>query len=397
MLNYIKWKIIYILGLVISLSSYIFLFWCIYKTGIAAIEHSDNLKEYMSTADCKIHIMLLLVSVVYYYIAKHMATYIDTISRHQTEYDKATGLNKKYSSYDRLSRAERNEIDRQKIMWLEQIIDTNTLRKHTHKGSKNPEADINSLRGLEDVKKEIKLMAARMKTQKKKERNISSMHMCFVGPPGTGKTTCARIMAGFLYKYGFIKENKILEIDGNFLKGGADTALKVERIVQWASGGVLFIDEAYALMQGNFYEGQEAIATLVKLMEDKKNDFVLILAGYSEEMKMLVKSNTGLYSRIKHYLGFLPYDAELLSCIFEDYAIKHGYTLDEGVKPYVKNRIIECMNLPNFGNVRTVRNLFDKTLDLHALNLMEGNSEGKHILSKKDIPLKNWEDDFFSE
>ena len=119
MLNYIKWKIIYILGLVISLSSYIFLFWCIYKTGIAAIEHSDNLKEYMSTADCKIHIMLLLVSVVYYYVAKHMATYIDTISRHQTEYDKATGLNKKYSSYDRLSRAERNEIDRQKIMWLE--------------------------------------------------------------------------------------------------------------------------------------------------------------------------------------------------------------------------------------------------------------------------------------
>ena len=126
----------------------------------------------------------------------------------------------------------------------------------------------------------------KMKTQQ--QNGMSGRHMVFYGAPGTGKTTVARILTGFLYQYGYIKENKCVEVDGNFLKAGADTALKTELVIRQAYNGVLFVDEAYSLMDSMDGSGREAIATLIKQMEDNRDRFILILAGYTDEMKYLL-------------------------------------------------------------------------------------------------------------
>ena len=202
----------------------------------------------------------------------------------------------------------------------------------------------------------------------------------------THNTTIARIMTGFLYQYGYIKENKCVEVDGNFLKAGTQTAIKTTMIIRQAFGGVLFIDEAYALVQGDQY-GQDAIATLIKQMEDNRDRFVLILAGYTNEMRDLLESNPGFQSRIKEFLFFEDYSDEEMVTIFTMMAKTKGYTLDFNAKQKLLQRIQAERPLASFGNARTARSILDEAIEKHAYHCISQKlpDEQRYVIGVMDI------------
>lgn len=203
----------------------------------------------------------------------------------------------------------------------------------------------------------------------------------------THNTTVARIMTGFLYKYGYIKENKCIEIDGNFLKAGTESALKTELVVRAAYGGVLFIDEAYALMESGDGSGEQVIATLIKQMEDNRDKFILIIAGYINEMKMLIDQNPGFESRIKEYLDFPDYNEVEMRQIAQAMANSNNFVIDENAYPVFDALVARERKLKSFGNGRTVRNIIDKAIDRHTLNLAKQiiGKEKRYILCSEDF------------
>lgn len=176
-------------------------------------------------------------------------------------------------------------------------------------------------------------------------RETINAKMLFIGSPGTGKMMAARIMAGFLYQYGFIRENKFLETDGNFLKAStaADTAAKTELVLREAAGGVLFIDEAYTLAM--CAAGEASTATLMKRMEDDRGMVVILLAGYTDEMQKLVSSNPGFASRFRDCIEFPDYTDQELCEIFRLMAGGKGVCLSAGPwssSPYGSLRKRNC-------------------------------------------------------
>lgn len=303
----------------------------------------------------------------------------------ESEYDD-NGMNIKSNSYLKLTRREREELDKQKLADAERVLSSSTIRKLSKPGSKDPEKDMEKLIGLENTKKRMCEMAARMEYDRKnkKTKAMSSRHLMFLGPPGTGKTTAARIMTGFLYRYKYIKYNRCLEIDGNFLVADnpGDSALKTRLILQKAMGGVLFIDEAYSMMNG----GQEVIATLIKEMEDKRDKFVLILAGYEDEMKELVRTNPGFKSRIKDYLNFPSYSNEELVEIFKAMAANADFKVSPEAENRLYDRMIAEKKERYFGNARTVRNVLDESIDNHSYNI-----KCKKIKKDKFKTITGWD------
>lgn len=330
--------------------------------------------------------------------------------RQNVEYDEFGRSKKK--TYDRMSRKEREIIDFQKTADMEMILPATEIKKITKKGAEDPQAEMDRLVGLEPVKQKMREMVARMefetgsaenarkkrkKTEKEnrkgrqKSNSMSGRHMVFCGSPGTGKTTVARIITGFLYSYGYIAENKVIEVDGNFLKAGPDaTDTKTKMIVHQAYGGVLFIDEAYALMYSSDGSGATAIATLIKEMEDNRDRFILILAGYTNEMNALLDANPGFSSRIKEYLYFPDYNAQEMRDIFRVMAKSEGYDIDEGVWAPYDTRIEKERRLRSFGNARTARNVLGETIDRHSLNYVNGivPKDRKYVLCREDVSEK---------
>lgn len=299
--------------------------------------------------------------------------------------------NRKRLSYKYLSATEKKTLDLQKLQEQELLISTSELKRLIHIGSKTPEYELNKLIGLDSIKNEILNMKAKMeydkKYKKQKSDSIASMHMCFLGNPGTGKTTVARIMTGILYQYGYIKINKCIEVDAAELKGTTpeNTLKRTKMILNRAKNGVLFIDEAYSLLSG--INGPELIAELVKYMEDNKNSFVLILAGYPDNMKRLIESNPGLYSRFNKYLWFKDYDMNELKDIFTMIANDAGYCIDDVAYEKFEIRIAKEKRCKNFGNARSVKNLVQKALEKHAYNVINGiiGKEQAYIITGADI------------
>lgn len=315
-------------------------------------------------------------------------------ARRDVEYDEY-GLSKTTGDYEGLSKAERDAIDLQKTADMDRLVNTVAMKKMTYRGPADPVKELDEMIGLHQMKETVREMVARMQFDseenqklKKKDRVVlAGRHMCFVGAPGTGKTTTARIMTSFLHKYGYIKENKCIEIDGNFLKAGTESALKTELVLRHAYGGVLFIDEAYALMDSSDNSGEQVIATLIKQMEDQRGKFVLIIAGYTDEMKMLIKKNPGFESRIKDYLFFPDYNAREMREILQYMAKKSNFTVDDRAffefdKVVLKERVSR-----SFGNARTVRNILDKAIDKHSLNVVTGKlpADKRYVLCPEDF------------
>lgn len=309
--------------------------------------------------------------------------------RNIVDYDEF-GVSKKYGKYERMSAKEKKVIDIQKMADMERILSSSQIKKLTHKGSEDPYKDMKKLIGLRNVKDKMNEMVARMEFERSsKKMQISSKHMAFLGSPGTGKTTVARIMTGFLYQNKYIKKNKCVEVDGNFLKSStsADTAIKTELIIREALGGVLFIDEAYALIEGSDGIGEQAVATLIKAMEDRKGEFVLILAGYTNEIKKLIQSNPGFESRIKDFMVFQDYNNEELKEIFINMARDNNFVVDANAIDKLEERFERERNLSSFGNGRTARNILDECIDKHAFNF-KNNEIGiadKFRITEKDV------------
>ena len=309
--------------------------------------------------------------------------------RNIVDYDEF-GVSKKYGKYARMSAKEKKVIDMQKMADMERILSSSQIKKLTHKGSEDPYKDMKKLIGLRNVKDKMNEMVARMEFERSsKKMQISSKHMAFLGSPGTGKTTVARIMTGFLYQNKYIKKNKCVEVDGNFLKSStsADTAIKTELIIREALGGVLFIDEAYALIEGSDGIGEQAVATLIKAMEDRKGEFVLILAGYTNEIKKLIQSNPGFESRIKDFMVFQDYNNEELKEIFVDMARDNNFVVDANALDKLEERFERERNLSSFGNGRTARNILDECIDKHAFNFKnkEIGIADKFRITEKDV------------
>lgn len=256
--------------------------------------------------------------------------------------------------------------------------------------------ELNELVGLEKVKKAlhdlVDLITLKNKTKDDLKINNVNLHMVFLGNPGTGKTTVARLIAAILYDLKYIRLNKLIEVSSKDLVAEyvGQTAVKTMDVVNRAMGGILFVDEAYALADKdgeNSYNG-EAIATLIKAMEDYRDDLVVIFAGYTKEMQDFLDSNSGIVSRIGYTLEFEDYTNEELIEIFKGMVKKAGFVLNDDAVTEVNKLINEHRLDKNFGNARFVRNVFEKTVIKHATNTRD--KKRKNILktiTKEDINL----------
>ncbi len=266
----------------------------------------------------------------------------------------------------------------------------------------DPYQELDDLIGLESVKKEVRSLANFVKLQKQREAQglktaKVSYHLVFYGSPGTGKTTVARIIGRIYKDLGVLKKGHTVETDrgGLVAKYMGQTALKTDTVVQQALDGVLFIDEAYSLVpegaDGQDY-GQEAIATLLKRMEDYRDRLVVIIAGYKDEMQRFIDSNPGLQSRFNRYIDFPDYSADELTDIFKMYMKKNQYTLAPDAEPYIKEQfdyVVEHKDR-NFGNARYARNVFEKSIQAQANRLAGQSNLNKSQLTELTIDdLKN--------
>lgn len=241
-----------------------------------------------------------------------------------------------------------------------------------HSGMKDPLKELDKLIGLENVKEEVQRFYATMKFQKENNKQIArqNLHMCFLGNPGTGKTTVARIMTGLLYDMGAIKENKCVEVNALQLCGNyvGQTAAKTHEAINFASNGVLFLDEAYSLFEsGSAAFGNEAVSILLKEMEDNNSNVVVILAGYEKLINEFLDTNSGFRSRINHYFKFEDFSKKELVDILFGYLAKKYLIADDNyiqVMLYLIN-IVSQDKGQNFGNARFVRNLVDGAEQYH--------------------------------
>ena len=250
-------------------------------------------------------------------------------------------------------------------------------------------AELDTYIGLNVVKDEVHDLINMVQVYKLREQHDlpttdMSLHMVFTGNPGTGKTMMARMMARIYRSLGILSKGQLVEVDRSGLVAGyvGQTAIKTQKVIQKALGGVLFIDEAYALngkSENDF--GQEAIDTILKAMEDHRDDLVVIVAGYTDLMDRFIHSNPGLESRFNRFLLFEDYTPDEMLDIFKMQCKKGCYQLSDGVEELVRDYITEENGDPEtFGNARGVRNIFE-----HILVAQNNRLAAMETVTKEDL------------
>ena len=258
---------------------------------------------------------------------------------------------------------------------------------------------LDSMIGLDGVKQQVHSIINELKIdalRKSKGLKVSntSKHLVFKGNPGTGKTTIARLLSKIYKQLGILEKGQLVEVDRSEIVAGyvGQTALKTKEKIDEAMGGILFIDEAYTLAKGENDFGQEAIDTLLKAMEDLRDEFIVIVAGYDEPMESFLQSNPGLKSRFNEYIHFDDYSEEELFLIFGLLCEQNDFRMDLEAQDTLKSYLNDlCTHKPdNFANGREMRNLFDKSKKAHSNRLASLNeiSDEDLITFKKDDLLR---------
>lgn len=258
--------------------------------------------------------------------------------------------------------------------------------------------ELHALIGLTEVKLEVTGLLNLIKVQKiRKSRGLPevsvNLHLVLTGNPGTGKTTVARLISELYGEMGLLKKGHLVEVERSALIGEylGQTAPKVMAAVKQALGGVLFIDEAYNLVtdKDDSY-GNEAVATLLKMMEDHRGEFVVIIAGYRSKINQFISSNPGLESRFSKYIDFADYSASELFCIMQKIVKEKGYTLNDNAETFLRTlfNIVISKKPVHFANARFIRNLFERSLTHHSnriASLAEPTDSDLSLLTEVDF------------
>ena len=255
--------------------------------------------------------------------------------------------------------------------------------------NKSGKSELDELIGLEDVKSQIEQILNFVKVKKNKG-NMPMLHMVFEGNPGTGKTTIARIIGKIFAENKILSdENKFFEVDREKLVGKyvGWTASKTKEAVEEAKGGVLFVDEAYSLVNDDSHRdyGYEAINTLIKEMEDNRDNLCVIFAGYTNEMEKLLKSNPGFESRIQFKIKFPDYTSKELYQVFAKLCHKEDYKLSSNIKEIITKFFEDEKKKENFSNARCVRNLFEKVEFEQASRIVKEKNLKNNKIIREDV------------